>query len=208
MSAPNELRFIVDQLTSPPFSKLNGIISTLTSITPIQLHDDLPLISLLQVVTDVMAFIDDANSQPGGSLHRGVDLRQEQYEETAARMGDFLRMLKCKSAINREEFIKGIMDGDRGLILSVLYFLLKDYQIHKKRAYLAPYLASIEIPPEYTQDDCKSLGFFQVQTVTHSNLVILDLQNSVENLQNEFKESHKYLDSLRNSGILEHITLV
>ena len=54
---------------------------------------------------------------------------------------------------NREEFRQKLLDGDREVILDALAFLLKDVSIHKKRAYLAPYLAAVEVPPEFMQDD-------------------------------------------------------
>jgi intraflagellar transport protein 81 len=43
-------------------------------------------------------------------------------------------------------------DFKREQLLSVLYFLVKDLDFHKKRAYLALYLSPPEYPPEFSHD--------------------------------------------------------
>lgn len=87
MTSAVELKFISDTLSVPPFSK---------SFSVLQLHDELQPIQILQIVSDVIAYIDEGNPQ---SPHRGIDIRKEQPEVTVQRFGDFLRMLKFTDAV-------------------------------------------------------------------------------------------------------------
>ncbi len=85
-STPN-LKLVVQVLAEPPFSK---------PLTPIQLHDDVPPIQLLQLASDVLAHLDAGNS---ASLHaRGKEVRNELPEDVFWRMSETLRMLKFKPA--------------------------------------------------------------------------------------------------------------
>ena len=88
MSSSLDLKFISERLALPPFSK---------SLSVIQIHDELKPVQLLQLINDVVAYIDDANQY---SPHRNVDVRDEQPEDTVNRLGDFLKMLKLKDAIS------------------------------------------------------------------------------------------------------------
>ena len=87
MSSASDLKFIVERLSAPPFSKTWSVI---------QLHDEIAPIQLLQTVSDIVASIDQSNPQ---SPHRNVDLRNEQPEDTVARLSEFSRMLKFKLAL-------------------------------------------------------------------------------------------------------------
>ncbi|KAJ3287387.1 Intraflagellar transport protein 81, partial [Borealophlyctis nickersoniae] len=172
MTTSSDLKLIVDRLSQPPFSR--------TTLSVIQLHDELEPFQLLQLLNDVVAHVDDANPS---SPHRDADLRVEAPEDTVWRLGEFLRMLKYKGAADGDAFRQSLLDGDRTTILAALAFLLKDLATHKKRAYLAPFLASVEVPPEFLQDD-----------------VTLDLTRQLEELQTQFKETHKVVDQMRQSG--------
>ena len=61
--------------------------------------------------------------------------------------------------------------------------MISDIALHSKRAYLAPFLAVVEVPPEFLQDDAT-----------------LDLMRQVEVLQQSFIQSHKYVQGLYQSG--------
>lgn len=52
-----------------------------------------------------------------------------------------------------DTFRQDAFDLKRSLLLDILYFLLKDLAIHKKRAYLSVFLALPDIPPEFAHDD-------------------------------------------------------
>ncbi|TPX69293.1 hypothetical protein SpCBS45565_g02540 [Spizellomyces sp. 'palustris'] len=171
MSDPKDLKLIVTTLASPPFSR---------TFSAIQLHDELPVLQLLQLISDIMAVIDDGNPQ---SLHRGVDMRNEDPQDSVARITGFLQLLKWKDAGDVDTLSQKLTEGHRPTILRVLHFLLKDFNIHKKRAYLAPFLASVDVPAEFSMDE-----------------VTADLMRHVEDLQEQFKDIHKAVDGIRGSG--------
>ncbi|KAJ3316717.1 Intraflagellar transport protein 81 [Blyttiomyces sp. JEL0837] len=170
MSSP-DLKLVVEKLSQPPFNR---------NFSVIQLHDELPIPALVQLVTDVAAFLDDTGPLP--TIHK-VDIRNEEPESTAWRIGDFLRILKYKGAADLVNLRQQIQNGDRNLLLDILYFMIKDINMHKKRAYLATFLEIIDVPPEYLQDD-----------------TIMDLIEQVSMQQDQFKETHKYVEGLRQTS--------
>ncbi|KAJ3091770.1 Intraflagellar transport protein 81 [Quaeritorhiza haematococci] len=177
MTTPDELKFVAETLSAPPFSKSH------LGLTAVGLHDDVPFPQLIQLLSDVCAHVDDANPT-GNSSHRNVDVRQEVPEESVNRIGGFLRMLKFKPAADFATFHQTLLNGDRPLVLEALYFLLKDLHVHKKRAYLAPFLAAIDVPPEFMLDEG-----------------VADLNRQLAELQEQFINVHKYVDGIRSSGI-------
>ncbi|KAJ3103095.1 Intraflagellar transport protein 81 [Phlyctochytrium planicorne] len=193
-----DLKLVVERLAQPPFSRNYSVI---------QLHDDVPIHVLLQLITDVAAFIDEQSPAPnsnsmglgsvpsitGGashglpssnqpSIHR-VDIRNEDPEATSWRISELLRVLKYRGASDLIVLRQRLQGDERMLFLDILTFLLKDATTHKKRAYLANYLEVVEIPPEFMHDDG-----------------ILDLSEQVSILQEQFKEVHKYVDGLLQNG--------
>ncbi|KAJ3020677.1 Intraflagellar transport protein 81 [Thoreauomyces humboldtii] len=166
-----DLKLISSILAAPPFSR---------SYSAIQLHDEVPVLQLMQLISDAMAFIDEANPQ---SPHKKVDMRNEDPEESVLRVAVFLQLLKWKDAGDMDVLCQKLMEGDRSTILRVLQFLLKDLNLHKKRAYLAPFLAAVDVPAEFGHDE-----------------ITADLMRQVEELQNQFKETHKTVDGSRGSG--------
>jgi intraflagellar transport protein 81 len=188
MSTPNELKFIVETLVNPPFSK---------TWTVIQLHEELPSITLLQVLCDILAFIDDADPT---SCFRKVDARKDVSEEYFGRVGDFLRMLKMKEALvdGGYTFHQEMVASKRETLIITIFFLLNDLVTHKKRAYLGIYLSLpgrnfvfiIDIPSDFIHDE-----------------TIVELTSQIQILQEEFKTTHKYFDGLKesssNSGTLK-----
>ncbi|KAJ3044268.1 Intraflagellar transport protein 81 [Rhizophlyctis rosea] len=171
MPTAADLKLISEKLSEPPFKR---------SFSVIQLHDELDSFQLLQTLNDVIQYIDNANPN---SIHRGTNIRTEIPDETVARIGDFLRVLKYKGLPEWEEFRTKLLTGDREIILDALAFLLRDVPTHKKRAYLAPYLAAIDVPPEFMQDD-----------------VTADLSKQLSDLQSQFKEIHRHVDQMKQSG--------
>ncbi|KAI8916880.1 hypothetical protein BC831DRAFT_485830 [Entophlyctis helioformis] len=172
MASASDLKLVVERLAAPPFSKTWSVI---------QLHDEVTPVQLLQCVSDIVSHIDQGNPL---SPHRNFDLRNELPEDTVARLSEFLRMLKLKEAVaDIDGFRQRLFELDRMVLLSVLHFLLKDLAIHKKRAYLAVFLSMPDVPPEFGQDE-----------------VVLDLSQQIEGLQEEFKNAHKWLEGLKQSG--------
>ncbi len=133
-----QLRFIVDTLNHPPFSKQLNLVT----------FDSLNSLSLQQVLNDVLAEI---------SPDHQMDLRQEPPEQTAVRILSLLHILRYKPKSNQGEglnaFRHGLLLGDKPTIYPLLQWLLEKLPELKKRAYLARYLVKIELPPEIIHDD-------------------------------------------------------
>lgn len=133
-----QIRFIVDKLNDPPFSKRFNLVT----------FDALETLNLLQVLNDVLAEI---------SPEQKVDLREEHPEQTAVRILTLLRVLKYNPKSDQggglNAFRQGLFQGDKPTAYSLLQWLLERMPDLKKRAYLARYLVKIEVPPEFQQDD-------------------------------------------------------
>ncbi|KAJ3062377.1 Intraflagellar transport protein 81, partial [Rhizoclosmatium hyalinum] len=167
-----DLRLVSDRLAQPPFNK---------NLSVIQLHDEVPAYALVQLISDVAAYLEEGGPIP--SIHK-VDIRNEEPDATAWRIGEFMRILKFRGqGLDVNQLRQEIQDADRPLLLEILYFLLKDVAIHKKRCYLAPFLEFVDVPSDYMQDD-----------------VMLELSEQVSELQDQFKELHKYIEGLRATG--------
>ncbi|KAI9349273.1 hypothetical protein DFJ73DRAFT_789978 [Zopfochytrium polystomum] len=188
MAAP-DLRLISERLAQPPFNR---------SLSVIQIHDELAIPAIVQLITDVASHIDEGASVP--SVHK-VDIRNEEPEDTAWRLGDLLRILKYRGAVDMPELRQQIQDGDRTLLLDILGFLLKDIPTHRKRCYLAVYLEGVDVPPEYMQDDgTRGKAIWLLLNSSCEMIVTRDLADQVGIYQEQFKEVHKYVDSVRQTG--------
>ena len=53
----------------------------------------------------------------------------------------------------RQEFDHAVQNQKRDYLIDVLYFLLKNMAVHKKRAYLSIYLTRPEVPDEFMHQD-------------------------------------------------------
>ncbi len=162
-----QIRFIVEKLNAPPFSSKFNLVS----------FDSLDSFSLLQILNDILGEI--------SSEHK-IDLRQEQPEQTALRVFGFLRVLKYNPKTDKGEglnsFRQGLLEGDKEVTHALLYWLLDRMPDLKKRAYLAKYLAKIDIPAEFLQDE-----------------QIIEALETHETLVESFKEFHKEVEQQRNS---------
>ena len=88
MATAAQLKLVSTRLSQPPFSK---------TISSIQLHDDYTPPQLLSLITEIMAFLDAENPN---SWHKSADIRTEDPEDTVIRLGDFLRVLNFKEAMD------------------------------------------------------------------------------------------------------------
>ena len=133
-----QLRYIVDQLNAPPFSRRYNLVS----------FDSLESLSLLQVLNDVLAEI---------SPEHKLDLREEPPDQTALRIFSLLRILKYKPKTDEggglNAFRHGLLNGDKATIYPLLQWLLERCKELKKRAYLAKFLVRIDVPAEFLQDE-------------------------------------------------------
>jgi hypothetical protein len=72
-----EIQFIVERLNQPPFSKGLSLVT----------FDEKSAFELLSILNDVLSALDERHA---------VDLRDEQQEMTAARIMEFLQIVKYK----------------------------------------------------------------------------------------------------------------
>jgi intraflagellar transport protein 81 len=133
-----QIRFIVDKLNEPPFSRKFNLVS----------FDALDSFNLLQALNDVLAEI---------SPEHKIDLREEQPEQTAVRVLTLLRVLKYQPKSDQggglNTFRQGLLQGDKHTTYSLLQWLLERLPELKKRSYLAKFLIRIEVPAEFLQDE-------------------------------------------------------
>ncbi|XP_071450557.1 intraflagellar transport protein 81 homolog [Hetaerina americana] len=130
-----QLKFIVSALKKPPWEKNYSIIS----------FDSLSSEQVLQVLTDVLAEIDQKNK---------VDIHEEDPEKMAVRMLNMLRALKYRPPDSiAKNFRRQLLEGDKAVVCSILHWILeKPIGDLKRRAYLAKYLVKVEVPPEVLLD--------------------------------------------------------
>mmetsp|Transcript_15452 Transcript_15452/g.36457 ORF Transcript_15452/g.36457 Transcript_15452/m.36457 type:complete len:703 (+) Transcript_15452:162-2270(+) len=160
------LRVIVEKLNEPPF---RGGLSLVTFDAKTE-HE------LLESLNDVLAELDSAHK---------VDLRSEPPDHTAARMLNMLSVCKYQfPTTDMEGYRKALLGGDRGTIYPILHYLLTRLPQLKKRAYLARFLVSIEIPPEFAHEEA-----------------VQELYMHYKELQDQFKEVHKTADKMRGSKL-------
>lgn len=57
-----------------------------------------------------------------------------------------------------ENFRDGLVQGYRGVVYPILHWALKNLAHHQKRAYLAKYLVSVNVPQELFMDQGMKLG--------------------------------------------------
>ncbi len=60
-------------------------------------------------------------------------------------VSEFLRVLNYECDFN-ETWQNGLLNGDRKIIYPIYYFLLKNLQPLKKRAYLAKFMVVLDVP--------------------------------------------------------------
>ena len=186
----SQLRYIVERLNTPPFSRRYNLVS----------FDSLGPPALLQVLNDVLAEI---------SPDHRVDLREEPPDQTALRMFSLLRILKYRPEADEggglNAFRHGLLDGEKGTVYPLLQWLLERSGELKKRAYLAKYLVRIEVPAEFLQDEAA----VEMQS-TYQDLVeeFKELHKTVEqqrSIDNTHTHTHTHTEMLQKCSSLEFL---
>ena len=142
------------------------------------LFDEKTPFELLKTLNNVMAHLDKRHN---------VDIRDESAEQTQARMVDFLRVLKFPlptSPGHMQQFNIGLLQGNRNTIYPLLHYLLSNLQKLEKRAYLAKYLVNIEVPQQFML-----------------NPDVASVYQQYKRMRQEFAETHKKVDRLRQSSL-------
>ncbi|XP_073387815.1 uncharacterized protein [Physcomitrium patens] len=136
-------------------------------------------LQLQKLVLYVLSIIHPKNSQ-----------NLDSNEEKIAWMLDVLRMLNYRPKNDSLVFQQGLVDGNTNTIYPLLMWLLPQVEMLKKRAYLAPFLIDIDIPPELILEDDVNM-----------------LNTQFDMLREYFKTTHKHLQSIhkkeKNSSTLK-----
>ncbi|KAK5970561.1 hypothetical protein GCK32_009600, partial [Trichostrongylus colubriformis] len=131
------LKFIVDNLNSPPFGCNTSLIA----------FDNWPPNVLLQQLSDVISWITQTAN---------IDISKENPDETALRILYNLKILRFKppSDIEQlEEWRAGLVEGAKKSVYPILVYLFSNVDMLKQRAYLAKYLIQDEIPNNLMDSD-------------------------------------------------------
>jgi len=164
-----EAKQVVEFLNKKPFDRSLSFIS----------YQSLGQEQILQLLNDVLAEIDPT---------QGGDIREEPSDVRAPRMLSCLKNLKYvpPSNVDVSTFRQGIVLGEKSVVQPILFYLLKNLEPLKTRAYLAKYLVKLPIPAELLHDGSDS----QLQ----------DLWSKCTELQEQFSAMHKDLVELRKSS--------
>lgn len=195
-----QIRFIVDKLNEPPFSRRFNLVS----------FDALDSFNLLQVLNNVLAEI---------SAEHKIDLREEQPEQTAVRILTLLRVLKYKTKSDQggglNAFRQGILQGDKHTTYSLLQWLLERLPDLKKRAYLATFLVRIETPAEFLQDDQvvelsstheELMGQFKdihktIEQQRTSKFSVAEVRKDIASMEEEKEQLAKRIERLKHKSM-------
>lgn len=159
-----DLTGVLSVLNAPPFSR-NLTLVSLDSLSPSE---------SLQLLNDVFADLDKA--------HR-VDVRDEPSDVAAARMVNFLSILKFPGEI-ADGLGAALARGDRAAVYPALAYVCARLPALRKRAYVARFLLPVDVPPEVGADDA-----------------LAGMLADYRALQSEFKETHKALEKASASSL-------
>jgi len=164
-----EAKLVVDYLNKEPFQRNLNFIS----------FQSLGQEQLLQLLNDVLAEIDP--NQQG-------DIREETSDSRAPRMLNCLKNLKYvpPTSVDVSTFRQGIVLGQKNVIQPILFYLLKNLEGLKTRAYLAKYLVKLPIPNDILHDG--------------SDGQIQELWSKCVELQEQFSVMHRDVEELRKSS--------
>ena len=195
-----QIRFIVDKLNEPPFSKRFNLVT----------FDALDSFNLLQVLNDVLAEI---------SPEHKIDLREEHLEQTAVRIFSLLRVFKYKPKTDASgglnAFRQGLVQGDKPITYSLLQWLLERIPELKKRSYLARFLTKIDVPQEFLQDDQVSelnatheqlLEQFKelhktIEQQRSSKFSVAEVRKDIASMEEEKEQLKKRIDRLKQKAM-------
>lgn len=133
--------------------------------------DETPGPALLQVLADVLGDLDAA---------LGISVRDAGLDQSAAHLAGGLKLLKypplrdAQDPGARERWVRGAREGNKAQVYPALHWLLEGLERHRTRAYVARFLAPVDVPPELANEPA--------------------LREALEGhraLQRDFKESHR-----------------
>lgn len=131
-------------------------------------------LELLEITCEIIVEIDPDQQ----------NIFQEQTEHKVHRIVQFLLIMKFNIPEDQMEDFHGLLlSGDTEILHTVMHWCLQRLDHLKKRAYLSKYLMPLEVPPEFLNED-----------------LIIELSQSLKEMQIDFKGIHKAVDQLRGSG--------
>ncbi|RYG96659.1 hypothetical protein EON65_54070 [archaeon] len=151
-----KIAFIVERLNQAPFKK---DISTMAEL------DSKAGFELLDIMCEIVLNIDPE--------HEGI--LKEPIEFRARRIMQFLTVMKFAIPQDQyDDFLSLLLNGDKEILYTVMFWCLQRFEHLQKRAYLAKFLMPVEIPAEFMNED-----------------LILELSQTLKDLQVDFKEVSK-----------------
>eukprot|EP01052_Picozoa_sp_SAG31_P033497 SAG31_NODE_3795_length_3876_cov_2.000794_3_plen_244_part_00 len=158
----SEIRAIVDRLNEPPFNK---------SFSLVKFDEQLPH-QLMLLLNEALGEID---------AKQKVDMTREDPIMAQNRIINFLHVLAYKPA-DPANFAMNLFNGEKPTVYPLLHALLTNFEQHKKRAYLAPYMTEVDVPQELFGDT-----------------MVMEIKQSCTQLKEEFMHSHKQLAMLQEA---------
>ena len=130
-------------------------------------------LELLEIACEIIVAIDPDQES----------ILMEPTEYKVERVVQFLAVMKFAPNEQLETIQGYLSNGDKETLLDVMHWSLQRFDHLKKRAYLAKYLMPLEVPAEFMNED-----------------LVLQLSQTLKELQIEFKEIHKAADQMRGTG--------
>lgn len=172
------VKFIVQALHKPPFSKNFNVIS----------FDSLAPEELFQILSDVLQEINDQAK---------IDIHVEDFEQTATRIFNMLHILRYKPFSDQSSnvFRQNILRCEKNTIYVLLEWLLSNTETLKQRVYLARFLMKIDVPSEI-------LGDSDIATLNQQYVQLLEEFKKVHKESVLAKNVNKIsISELRSDGV-------
>lgn len=164
-----DIKEIVLLLNEPPFKENISLVGL----------DEMTTFDLGDLVFKIFKFLNpDIN----------INARQTQPQEIIFQVTEFLKILSydCEFSTDWEN---GLLNGDKKIIYPIYYFLLKNLNALKKRAYLAKFLVPLDIPEEFAGDP-----------------ELKKLNEQMKELQAEFQIVHEEYEGIESSSLVPPAT--
>jgi intraflagellar transport protein 81 len=162
MAAQKE-REIVDRLNGEPFGMGLSLVG----------FDEMEPYELMEVLKKVLVYLDKKHD---------YDWR-EKHEQTYQVLAEFLHTLGYQCTFDAE-FQQGVMNGDKGTVHPILYWLLINLEALKKRSYLARFCVNLEVPEEFLREE-----------------QVFEIFQSYKELQSQFKATHAHVEQERQGRL-------
>ncbi len=121
---------------------------------------------------------------PGGA-NPASNVSEDNPEIWCQKISEFLHIIGFTQghlgALDHEQ-CHFLMCGEKRTVHGILYWLLTNLEMLKKRAFLSKFCVNLDIPEDYLRDT-----------------VVLDLFQDYKSLQSQFKSTHQHLESMRGS---------